>query len=141
MQVTNHYYARCQKCNYKSLDKNKLKFKVKTNKCIVCGNEFQVSGIQSARKCCDDICIKINHLKTQRKAGLKYLSKNEHKRYARRRVSWMIEKGEFKKANEHKCYECDEQAQDYHHWKGYDKEHQIDVIPLCKKCHKKYDTN
>lgn len=34
------------------------------------------------------------------------------------------------------CIECNEQAEHYHHYLGYDKEHQLDVEPVCAKCHK-----
>ena len=33
------------------------------------------------------------------------------------------------------CEQCGKQAEDYHHHKGYEKEYQLDVIPLCTKCH------
>lgn len=33
------------------------------------------------------------------------------------------------------CAECGKQAQEYHHHNGYDKEHWLDVIPLCAACH------
>lgn len=33
-----------------------------------------------------------------------------------------------------KC-SCGEQAKEYHHHKGYAKEHWLDVVPKCKQCH------
>ena len=33
------------------------------------------------------------------------------------------------------CVECGKQAQQYHHYKGYAKEHWLDVEPVCIKCH------
>jgi hypothetical protein len=30
---------------------------------------------------------------------------------------------------------CGAQAANYHHHNGYDREHWLDVIPICKKCH------
>lgn len=39
------------------------------------------------------------------------------------------------------CADCGkEQAEEYHHHKGYDKEHWLDVIPLCLPCHVKTKT-
>ena len=35
-----------------------------------------------------------------------------------------------------KC-ECGRQAQQYHHHKGYAKEHWTDVVPVCARCHKR----
>ena len=34
-----------------------------------------------------------------------------------------------------RCYFCFEQAQQYHHYKGYEPEFWLDVIPVCVKCH------
>ncbi len=34
------------------------------------------------------------------------------------------------------CSHCPKQAQEYHHHLGYAPEHWLDVIPLCRKCHK-----
>lgn len=33
------------------------------------------------------------------------------------------------------CAECDDSAKDYHHHNGYEKEHWLDVTPLCRSCH------
>lgn len=35
------------------------------------------------------------------------------------------------------CMQCGKPAQHYHHWKGYEPAHWLDVIPLCAKCHRK----
>jgi len=32
---------------------------------------------------------------------------------------------------------CNNQAQEYHHWAGYDKKNWLDVLPLCIECHRK----
>lgn len=46
-----------------------------------------------------------------------------------------IQAGRLPKAREFQCRNCDSQAQEYHHYNGYEKEYQLDVIPLCKSCH------
>jgi len=33
------------------------------------------------------------------------------------------------------CHYCPKPAQQYHHWHGYESEHWLDVVPVCKKCH------
>lgn len=33
------------------------------------------------------------------------------------------------------CVECGGDAKQYHHHNGYDKEHWLDVVPICRKCH------
>src|SRR3989304_6780042 len=35
-----------------------------------------------------------------------------------------------------RCFDCHAQAMDYHHWRGYDKINLLNVIPLCRKCHR-----
>ena len=53
---------------------------------------------------------------------------------AKSAVQTAIRKGILPKVTTLKC-SCGEQAVHYHHHKGYAKEHQLDVIPVCKKCH------
>ena len=33
------------------------------------------------------------------------------------------------------CKMCDNTAEHYHHHKGYEEEHKLDVVPLCHVCH------
>lgn len=54
-------------------------------------------------------------------------------------VQYAIRHGKMKPAKECICYYCGNQASEYHHWHGYDKEHRIDVIPVCKPCHVAHD--
>lgn len=44
-------------------------------------------------------------------------------------------KGKMKPARAFKCDYCGDQAEHYHHYNGYEKEHWFDVIPLCRPCH------
>lgn len=34
------------------------------------------------------------------------------------------------------CADCGAPACDYHHYNGYEPEHLLDVVPLCRKCHR-----
>jgi len=52
-------------------------------------------------------------------------------------VTRAIWKGELPRASLLKCTACDEQAEEYHHFMGYDKIHHLTVIPVCMKCHRK----
>jgi hypothetical protein len=38
------------------------------------------------------------------------------------------------------CVDCGAQAQEYHHHNGYEPEHLLDVIPVCRACHGKRHT-
>ena len=51
-------------------------------------------------------------------------------------ISNAIQNGKIQKPSFYKCI-CGKQAEQYHHHKGYEPEHWLDVIPVCKKCHYK----
>lgn len=67
----------------------------------------------------------------------KYRKYNFQKLKARSSVNVAIKKGELPRPNTLLCNYCPNQAEDYHHHKGYAPEYWLDVIPVCKKCHKK----
>lgn len=52
-------------------------------------------------------------------------------------VSYQVKKGNMPKISTCKCAECGKKAAHYHHANGYAKEHWLDVVPLCRSCHKK----
>ena len=53
---------------------------------------------------------------------------------ARKVVNQAIKEGELPQLDTLKCA-CGNQAEHYHHWHGYAIECQLDVIPVCSKCH------
>lgn len=55
---------------------------------------------------------------------------------ARRKVHAAIRKGIIQKASKCICAKCGNQARHYHHHKGYDEGHELDVIALCSSCHR-----
>lgn len=65
----------------------------------------------------------------------KYREGNQEKIKAQTIVTRSIRKGDLPKASTLKCTNCNKQAADYHHW-SYDKKYWLDVIPLCRQCHK-----
>ena len=48
-----------------------------------------------------------------------------------------LRSGRIPRINTKLCVDCGQQAEHYHHDKGYAKEHRLDVVPLCSKCHRK----
>jgi hypothetical protein len=44
-------------------------------------------------------------------------------------------RGDIKPASQQPCTHCGRKAAGYHHHKGYEPKHHLDVIPLCKPCH------
>ena len=62
------------------------------------------------------------------------------KHRAQNAVAYAIKDGKLPQAKSRKCSICKvKQAMDYHHYLGYDKVHWLDVIPVCRKCHKILD--
>jgi hypothetical protein len=60
---------------------------------------------------------------------------------ARQAVNCAIKRGELQAANTFICYfdGCTKQAQEYHHYLGYDEEHWLDVEPYCIQHHRDID--
>lgn len=55
---------------------------------------------------------------------------------ARTAVDTAVRRGNLPRAKTLRCSYCGNQAKQYHHYLGYAQDHWIDVIPLCKMCHK-----
>lgn len=58
---------------------------------------------------------------------------------ARAAVNNAVRSGKLPKVSTQKCISCYKNAQDYHHHKGHNKENWLDVIPMCRKCHRNYE--
>lgn len=84
--------------------------------------------------------------KYQKTQKYKVATRNRSKRYkiihpelikANKAVSNAIRDGKLPRPDTLQCNYCPKQAEQYHHWKGYAKEHWLDVVPACRKCHRK----
>jgi len=69
----------------------------------------------------------------QRRKYLRHPLENK----ARSVVGYAIRSGKLPKACYLQCHCCGTQAKEWHHHKGYEPQHWLDVIPLCIICHKK----
>lgn len=59
---------------------------------------------------------------------------------ARNAVTYAIQTSKLPRPASFKCaYQCGRQAEQYHHWKGYEPKHALDVVPACIICHKQLD--
>ena len=56
---------------------------------------------------------------------------------AKSAVNNAIYHGRLPSVNTRQCHYCPEQAEQYHHYLGYEKEHWLDVMPACLICHRK----
>ena len=62
-------------------------------------------------------------------------AKNPEKFQAKSAVQRAIKKGLLPRASDLPCDECGKPATEFHH-ESYAVEHRLDVIPLCKMCHR-----
>ena len=70
-----------------------------------------------------------------RKESLKYYySRNPERHKARIAVKHAIDAGKLPRPDTLHCA-CDNPAKQYHHHKGYEPKHWLDVIPVCIPCH------
>ena len=71
----------------------------------------------------------------KRKSIAKYYA--HHPNYVRaiNAVNHAIHAGKLPRPDSLPCHYCPAQAQEYHHYRGYEPEHWLDVIPLCRICH------
>ena len=58
---------------------------------------------------------------------------------ARYAVRGAIRNKTLQHANTLKCCRCPNPAKEYHHYRGYSKEHWLDVVPVCRACHEVLD--
>ena len=65
----------------------------------------------------------------------KYANNHPEKIKARCAVSNAITTNKLLRPTFFYC-KCGKPAEQYHHWKGYEPKHYLDVIPICIKCHK-----
>jgi aspartate carbamoyltransferase regulatory subunit len=54
---------------------------------------------------------------------------------ARGRVSNAVRVGKLPHVSTQNCVYCGKQAIQYHHYLGYEREHTLDVLPVCRSCH------
>ena len=52
-------------------------------------------------------------------------------------LNYAVSIGKLPRVSSLQCSYCPKQAEQYHHHKGYAREHWLDVIPVCISCHKK----
>lgn len=72
-----------------------------------------------------------------RKAHQRNYEKYPEKYAARTAVGNAVRYGKIPPATSFVCSNCnDKQATGYHHWRGYEPKHHLDVIALCHQCHK-----
>ena len=146
----------CKECVKKYLQTDKAKARTRkheqSEKCKAMRKKYHQSkiGKENARKnarkyywlhkkSCNERSnqyIKTKNGKIARKKGDKIRwRKSPMKSNAKVAVYNAVHSGKLPYPNTLKCVKCGKQAQQYHHYKGYAKEHWLDVQPVCKICH------
>lgn len=70
-----------------------------------------------------------------RMARRRKTSAHQPKEMARHAIFFAVRAKTIPKAKELLCQRCGKPAIEYHHYLGYEPEHYLDVIPVCKVCH------
>ena len=76
-----------------------------------------------------------NHSEAGKRARDSYYQRHKKDHKAHGAVGRAVEAGILPHISTQRCKDCETAAIDYHHHLGYEKEHWLDVIPLCRKCH------
>jgi len=71
------------------------------------------------------------------KKAKQYAIRHQERRKAKSAVNNAIKCGKLPRPDTLHCSYCPNQAKLYHHHKGYEPKHWLDVIPVCIKCHTK----
>ena len=74
--------------------------------------------------------------KTGKATKKRYRAKHSEREKAKNKVHNTIRAGKLCGPKTLACYYCPKPAEQYHHWRGYDKKHWLDVVPVCKNCHR-----
>jgi len=72
--------------------------------------------------------------KAYRKAGRKTRKQHPRRMSAGSAVAHAIVMNRLSRASDCVCADCGKPAEQYHH-ESYEKEHWLDVVPLCRDCH------
>lgn len=119
-------YAKDPKKFLTRIKKFQLKYPEKT---ILRGRKYRRENkekIREYRRSIKDKVKKYNH---------KWSNKNKLKKQAQSVINELVRHNKKPRANQCKCAFCENQAIEYHHHKGYEKEHWYDVVPVCHTCH------
>lgn len=80
------------------------------------------------------------YMAAQKRCWKKYREKNsvaiKITRPAYNALNKAVARGIFPRPDTLKCFNCENQAKEYHHHKGYEPEYWFEVIPLCTNCHR-----
>jgi NAD-dependent SIR2 family protein deacetylase len=71
----------------------------------------------------------------RRKIQKAYRIKHPLKARARGAIHNATQRGKLPRVASLKCFKCGKKASNYHHLKGYEIKHRLNVVPVCISCH------
>ncbi len=120
----------CSKCKeskaLSEFQKNLARKDSKQDYCKICQNVVNKAYRQSLKG-----KKKINHL-----ARL-YRKHNPNRWKAMNAVNHAVRGGKLPPVKTLKCHLCFNLAEQYHHYLSYKPQHWLNILPVCKKCHRK----
>lgn len=99
-------------------------------------------GSGLAATCLDSRRVVQRRMKFQPKHGWLKPARENDKQQARRRVNYLVEQGIIPRPGDLPCMDCGDGVfsetyrHEYDHYLGYSGAHQLDVEPVCAKCHR-----
>ena len=79
----------------------------------------------------------IKYIFARKIANNNYRARHPIQIKAQRTVNNAIADGKLRRPDSLICHYCPEQAKQYHHHKGYEPKHWLDIVPTCTRCHRK----
>lgn len=70
-----------------------------------------------------------------RQRAIKYGQRHPLRKQAVNAVNMAVASDKMPRVDTLVCAKCEKSAKEYHHW-SYETEHWLDVVPLCRSCHR-----
>lgn len=117
----------------KLCDKIRLREYLKTAK----GKAVSLKGAKKYQKSAKGRATKRLYKQSEKSRAAQKLFREHHQNYIKavRAVNSAVRYGKMPHPSTYKCHYCPKQAEQYHHWHGYEPEHWLDVVPTCRECH------
>ena len=127
------YQRQCKSCRKISCKKYRKSVKgIKTIKEYCLTDEYQKNNKSYQKRYYES---KKGRLVNQ-KRRIAWIKNHPKEKRAMNAINHAIEAGKILPARNHRCKLCKRQAQCYHHFRGYNKRHWFDVVPVCGRCHR-----
>lgn len=104
------------------------------HRCKIWKSKFRFGSDVTRGDGLDAVCLECRHIKVRKQRKIATPSAKVQSQ-ASSAVSYEIKKGRMVEVTDLVCCDCGKDAEHYHHHLGYDRNHWLDVVPLCCQCH------